>query len=217
MNSKFIDEFRSKINLSTEQKEIIVGLILGDGCLETQNEGKTYRLKIEQTSLHRDYVDWLYGKLQNLVLTEPREKIKRIREKTYCNYGFQTISCGSLRFFAHQFYDQNSKKKKIPKIIGRLLSPLALTVWFMDDGQIKSKKHKALMINSQCFSRKDVGLLQEVLLKNFQIETTLRKDKQGFRIYLLSKTIQNFLAVIRSYIIPSMRYKIGRINTVPKK
>ena len=214
MNSKFIDEFRSKINLSTEQKEIIVGLMLGDGCLETQNRGRTYRLKIEQTSSHKDYVDWLYGKLQNLVLTEPRKKNKRIGEKIYCNYGFQTISCGSLRFFAHQFYDQGSKKKKIPKIIKKLLSPLALAVWFMDDGQIKSKKHKALMINSQCFSRKDLGLLQKVLLKNFQIETTLKKDKQGFRIYLLSKTIQNFLAVIRPYIISSMGYKIGRINTI---
>ena len=213
MNSKFIDEFRSKINLSTEQKEIIVGLMLGDGCLETQNRGRTYRLKIEQTLLHKDYVDWLYGKLQNLVLTGPREKNKRIGEKTYCNYGFQTISCGSLRFFAHQFYDQGSKKKKIPKIIKKLLNPLALAVWFMDGGQIKSKKHKALMINSQCFSRKDLGLLQKVLLKNFQIETTLKKDKQGFRIYLLSKTIQNFLAVIHSYVIPSMGYKIGRINT----
>lgn len=214
MNSKLIDDFRSKINLNTEQKEIIVGLMLGDGCLETQNRGRTYRLKIEQTLLHKDYVDWLYGKLKNLVLTKPREKNKRIGKKTYRNYGFQTISCGSLRFFAHQFYDQKSKKKKIPKIIKRLLSPLALTVWFMDDGQIKSKKHKALMINSQCFSGKDLRLLQKVLLESFQAKTVLRKDKQGFRIYILSETVQNFLAAVRPHIISSMRYKTGRINTI---
>ena len=140
-------------------------------------------------------------------------KNKRIGKKAYCNYGFQTISCGSLRFFAHQFYDQNSKKKKIPKIIKKLLSPLALTVWFMDDGQIKSIKHRALLINSQCFSRKDLGLLQKALKDKFGIETTLKKEKTGYRIYLLSKTIQNFLAVIHSYVIPSMGYKIGRINT----
>ena len=214
MNSKFINEFRSKVSLSSEQKDILIGSMLGDGCLESQNKNRTYRLKIEQSFSHKEYVDWLYEKLKNLVLTEPKIKIKKIGSKTYQHYGFQTISCGSLRFFAHQFYDQGSKKKKIPKIIKKLLSPLALAVWFMDDGQIKSKKHKALMINSQCFSRKDLGLLQKVLLKNFQIETTLKKDKQGFRIYLLSETIQNFLAVIRPYIIPSMGYKIGRINTI---
>lgn len=214
MNSKFINEFRSKIELSSEQKQIIVGLMLGDGCLETQNKGKTYRLKIEQSLLHKDYVDWLYGKLKNLVLTEPQEKKKKIKEKIYSNYGFQTISCGSLRFFAHQFYDQNSKNKKIPIIIGKILSPLALAVWFMDDGQIKSKKHKALMINSQCFSKKDLRLLQKVLFRSFQVETTLRKDKKGFRIYLLSKTIRNFIEVINPYVIPAMRYKMGRINTI---
>ena len=213
MNSKFINEFRSKINLSSEQKDILIGSMLGDGCLESQNKNRTYRLKIEQSLLHKEYVDWLYEKLKNLVLTEPKIKIKKIGSKNYQNYGFQTISCSQLRFFAHQFYDQNSKKKKIPKIIGKLLNPLALAVWFMDDGQIKSRKHRALLINSQCFSRKDLGLLQKALKDKFGTETTLKKEKTGYRIYLLSKTISIFLAIINPYILPSMRYKLGRINT----
>lgn len=213
MNSKFINEFKSKISLNEEQREIIIGLMLGDGCLETQNNGKTYRLKIEQGQMHKEYVDWLYAKFKDLVLTEPQSKIKRLFEKEYFNYGWQTVSCGQLRFFAHQFYDLDLKRKKIPKIIGKMLTPLALAVWFMDDGQIKSKKHRALMINCQCFSKRDLDLLQKVLLKKFQVETVLRKDKQGFRIYLLSKTISNFLTVINPYIISSMRYKLGRINT----
>ncbi len=217
MNSKFIDEFRSKIVLSEKQKEIVVGLMLGDGCLETQNNGRTYRLKIEQSKLHKEYVDWLYVEFKGLTLTEPQEKIKRIGEKFYQNYGFQTISCGNFRFFAQQFYDLSSKKKKIPKMIGKLLGPLALAVWFMDDGQIKSKKHRALLINVQCFSKKDLEILQFSLRDKFQIDTALKVEKQGFRIYLLSKTIDNFLSVVSPSIIPSMRYKLGRINTVPKE
>ena len=214
MNSKFIKEFRSKISLDKEQKEIIVGLMLGDGCLETQNRGRTYRLKIEQSLSHKDYVDWLYQRLHKLVLTEPREKNKRIGEKVYRNYGFQTISCGSLRFFAHQFYDQNSKKKKIPKTIRKLLTPLALAVWFMDDGQVKSRRHRALMINGQCFSNSSLGLLQSALRDKFGIETTLKKERTGYRIYLLSKTVSVFLKTVNPHILPSMRYKTGRINTI---
>ena len=217
MNSKNINEFRSKITLNSEQKDILTGLMLGDGCLESQNKNRTYRLKIEQSLLHKEYVDWLYKKLKNLVLTEPKTKIKRIGSKTYQNYAFQTISCSQLRFFAHQFYDQNSKKKKIPQIIGRLLNSLALAVWFMDDGQIKSTKHRALLINSQCFSKRDLGLLQKVLKDKFGIETTLKKEITGYRIYLLSKTISNFLSIVNPYILPSMRYKLGRINTLPKR
>lgn len=217
MNSKNINEFRSKITLSSEQKDILTGLMLGDGCLESQNQNRTYRLKIEQSLLHKEYVDWLYEKLKNLVLTNPKIKVKRIGSRTYQNYGFQTISCSQLRFFAHQFYDQNSRKKIIPKIIGRLLNSLALAVWFMDDGQMKSTKHRALLINSQCFSKRDLGLLQKVLKDKFKIETTLKKEITGYRIYLLSKTISNFLTIISPYIIPSMRYKLGRINTLPKR
>jgi len=213
MNSKFINEFRSKVSLSSEQKDILIGSMLGDGCLESQNKNRTYRLKIEQSFSHKEYVDWLYRKLKNLVLTEPKIKIKKIGSKTYQNYGFQTVSCSQLRFFAHQFYDQNSKKKKIPKIIGKLLNPLALAVWFMDDGQIKSRKHRALLINSQCFSRKDLGLLQKALKDKFGTETTLKKEKSGYRIYLLSETISIFLTITNPYILPSMRYKLGRINT----
>jgi len=217
MNSKFTKEFKSKINLNREQRDIIIGLMLGDGCLETQTNGRTYRLKIEQSLLHKAYVDWLYDKLKNLVLTKPKEKKKRIMEKSYQNYGFQTISSGNLRFFAQQFYDKNSRTKKIPKNIRKLLNPLALAIWFMDDGQIKSKKHRALLINSQCFSKSDLRLLQNALRNRFGIETKLKKERTGHRIYLLSKTICKFLAIVKPYIIPSMEYKLGRINTLPKE
>ncbi|KKU09443.1 MAG: LAGLIDADG homing endonuclease [Parcubacteria group bacterium GW2011_GWF1_45_5] len=217
MNSKFINDFRSKIVLNEEQKSIIVGLMLGDGCFETQNGGRTYRLKIEQTLKHKEYVDWLYAKLRNLVLAEPLPREKRIGNKIYDNYGFQTVSCGNFRFYAQQFYDQESRKKKIPKIISKLLTPLALAVWFMDDGQIKSNRHRALLINSQCFGKEDLELLRGALNNKFGIETGLKREKTGFRIYLLSATIQKFLDAINPFILSSMKYKLGRINNLPKE
>jgi len=200
------------LKLNQQQKEIIVGLMLGDGCLETQNEGRTYRLKVEQSIKHKEYVDWLYGNLENFVLSKPRLRKKTLNGKVRWNYGFQTMSCGNLRFFAHQFYDKKSRKKKIPKIIRRLLNCLAIAIWFMDDGQIKSKRHRTLLINTQSFSLTDLRLLQNALSKKFQIETTFKKERTGYRIYLISKTLPNFLQCIDAYILPSMRYKLGINN-----
>ena len=213
MNSKNIEETKKRLELTKEQREILVGLMLGDGCLESQNKGRTFRLKIEQSNLHKDYVDWLYGKFKEFVLTEPKTKIKTIGEKKYLNYGFQTLSCGNLRFFAYQFYSKKLTEKQIPRLIKRFLTPLALTIWFMDDGQIKSRKHRALLINSQCYSRNDLRLLQNALEEKFNIKTTLKKEKRGFRIYLLSETINNFLELVSPYILPSMKYKLG-INII---
>lgn len=210
MNTNKIKGIKKKVKLTKKQREIIFGLILGDGHLETQNNGRTYRLKVEQTIGHKIYVDWLYENLKEFVQTPPKVKIKITFGKIRKNYGFSTLSVSSLRFFAHQFYKEG--KKVIPNLIKRWLTPLSMAVWFMDDGQIKSKKHRALLINTQCFTKKDLQKLQKALKDKFGIETTLKKEPTGWRLYLLSETISRFVDLIKPYIIPSMCRKLG-INT----
>jgi len=60
MRSKQIEEYKNNLRLNKKQKDIIVGLLLGDGHLETQNSGKTFRLKIEHSINQKEYVDMLY-------------------------------------------------------------------------------------------------------------------------------------------------------------
>jgi len=43
MYSKEIENQKKRLKLTKRQKEILVGKILGDGHLETQDNGKTYR------------------------------------------------------------------------------------------------------------------------------------------------------------------------------
>jgi len=62
MRLKEIEDYKKNLKLSSLQREIIVGLALGDGHLETLNEGKTYRLKVEHSLKQREYLDWLYLK-----------------------------------------------------------------------------------------------------------------------------------------------------------
>jgi len=216
MNTNEIKEKKKKLKLNKKQKEIVIGLMLGDGHLETQNQGKTYRLKIEQTVRHKEYVDWLYDNLKDFVLTPPKKKIKESFGKKVVNYGFSTISVGCFRFFAQQFYEPIEKGRKIPNLIRRWLTPLSMAIWFMDDGQIKSKKHRALLINTQCFSKIDLRKLQGALKEKFSIKTTLKKEPVGWRLYLLSETVQIFVDLIRPNILPSMLRKLG-INIMPKE
>ena len=216
MNTNEKKEKKKKLKLSKKQKEIVIGLMLGDGHLETQNQGKTYRLKVEQTIRHKEYVDWLYDNLKDFVLTPPKRKIKESFGKQIVNYGFSTISVGSFRFFAQQFYEPTKKGRKIPDLIRRWLTPLSMAVWFMDDGQIKSKKHRALLINTQCFSKIDLRKLQKALKEKFDIKTTLKKEPVGWRLYFLAETVQIFVDLIKSNILSSMLRKLG-INIMPKK
>ena len=212
MRSNIIENYKKTLRLSDEQRDIIVGSLLGDGCLETQNNGKTYRLKIENMLAQKDYVDWKYNFLKEWVLTPPQIKKHVFYGKERENYRFATVSHGSLRFYAQQFYQDG--KKVMPKLIGKLLTPLALAVWFMDDGSIKSNHHKALVIHAQSFEKIDLEKAIKVLESKYSIKANLRKrdDGSGYVLYLLSETVDEFIDTVKGYTIPSMKYKLG--NTI---
>jgi hypothetical protein len=47
-NSKQVKDYKETlVCLTVEQWEASIGLMLGDASLQTQNEGRTYRLKFE--------------------------------------------------------------------------------------------------------------------------------------------------------------------------
>ena len=206
MNSNEVKSFAESIKLTDEQRDILVGTLLGDGHLETQNKGRTFRLKVEHSINQQDYVDWLYSKFKNLVLTKAQVKEQQVKGKLYQKYWFSTVSNGAMRFYGQLFY-QNGKKV-VPKLIAKLVTPLSIAVWFMDDGSLKSVHHRARIINTQGFDVQDLQRLQDVLLKKFNITTTLREQREGKQLYIPSTEVDKFITLIKPFIIPSMEYKI---------
>lgn len=206
MHSKSIEDYKKQLKLTKRQRQIIIGKLLGDGHIETQNKGRTYRLKIEHSVIQKEYVDWLFNEFKDWVRTKPQIKEQKIKDRTYQKYWFNTLSHGAFRFYAHQFYQRN--KKVVPKLIHRWLTPLSLAVWFMDDGSIKSKYHKARIINTQGFNKREVQALIKTLKESFGLECKLRKQKEGYQIMILSESADKFARLIRNFIHPSMNYKI---------
>lgn len=207
MNTATIRELAKSLFLTRQQQAIAVGLMLGDGHLETQNQGRTYRLKIEQSFGHREYVDWLYGQLGNLGQTPPRAREQIRAEKVNQKYGFNTLSLASLRFYGQLFY--RGGEKVVPKLIGKLVTPLSLAVWFMDDGSIKSAHHRAKILNTQAFDSDSIENLRQMLAVRFKIDVTLRAQKDGTQLYIPSIEIEKFVSLIGEYIVPAMRYKLS--------
>lgn len=201
-----IENYKKNLKLTKRQRQIIIGKLLGDGHLETENNGRTYRLKIEHSFVQKDYVDWCYYELKDWVRTKPQTKKQKVNGKTYQKYWFNTLSHGAFRFYAHQFYQD--KKKIVPKLIHRWLTPLSLAVWFMDDGSIKSMNHRARIINTQGFKKKEVQKLSKVLEEIFTLKCKLRKQKEGYQIMILAESADRFARIIKDFIHPSMNYKI---------
>jgi predicted transcriptional regulator len=210
MRSKQIEEYKKTLKFTKKQKEILIGLILGDGHLETLNNGKTYRLKVEHSLKQREYLDWLYLNFKEWINKTPEVRKRTSLGKIVETYGFTTYTSGILRFYAQQFYQ--NKKKIIPKMIDKIITPQSLAIWFMDDGSIKSKAHKALVIHTHGYSKNDLLLITKVLEKKFGLKIGLQKQYDKWRLYIFSESVDNFKKIILPYILPSMQYKLGNKN-----
>ena len=211
MNTKEIRAKKEGLKLSKRQRELVVGLLLGDGHLETQNEGRTYRLKVEHGAAQREYLEWLAREFGEWLLSGRYEKRKGMKTV----YGFTTVSHPAFRFYGAQFYQDG--KKRIPPLIKKLMAPLSLAIWFLDDGSAKSSKHRSLVIHSLGYTKKDLSTMQDAL-KGFGTESALHKQRNGsFRLYLpheSSLVLERFVRPILDEV-PSLAYKVENIK--PKK
>ena len=60
MRSNEIELYKTRLKLTESQKEVLIGILLGDATLETQNNGRTYRIKIEHSLKQKAYAEHLY-------------------------------------------------------------------------------------------------------------------------------------------------------------
>jgi hypothetical protein len=211
MRSRAIEQMKQSLVLTDEQREILFGVLLGDACLETQNRGRTYRVKFEQSDFHSEYIRHLYSIFQPWVLTAPRQRfVGDSAGNQHQSWSFQTVSHSAFRFFAHQFYADGVKR--VPELIHRWLTPRGLAYWFMDDGSIKSVQSKGSIFNTQGFGRSDVGRLTNLLKSGFGLAATVRRHKHQFQIYVSGASSEQFQLLVGPYVIESMRYKLPRLK-----
>jgi len=197
---------RSK-NLSIKQQNILIGLLLGDGHLEKQKGSINYRLKIHQNDRHKEYVFHLYEIFQDITKTPPRSKVVSAFNKTYESWYFNTIVHPHFMEYGNNFY--NDSKKVLPtfSLINSWLSPIGLAYWFMDDGSLKSKESKGVLLNTQNFSLTEVELLCNILEKKWLLSNWPRKQKEGYQIYISGHSYEKLKDLIYPYLLPSMFYK----------
>jgi hypothetical protein len=153
--------------LSQMQKDILTGLLLGDGNLEF-NKFKGSRLQIKQAERKKEYVFWLYEHFAQIVRTPPQKRFDTNQ------WYFATRSISELEEIRNIFYVNN--RKIVPQNIQTFLtSPLSLAIWFMDDGTLdyRAKSHHSFTYSTDAFSVEEVFLLQKSLKENFNISCSI--------------------------------------------
>jgi hypothetical protein len=185
-------------SLTKFERSIIIGSILGDGYLRIISGRKDAFLEINHSIKAKEYVDYKYNSLKRLCESAPKE---RPNNENRVAYRFFTKQHKDLTDIYGVFYKNN--RKIIPKDLE--LNPIIVAIWFMDDGS--KCRDSDIYLNTQQFSILDQKRLV-TLLRKIGIKSRLNKDKKYYRIRIIKESIGDFMRMIDSYIIPSMRYKL---------
>lgn len=194
-----------EVRLTSRQKQIIYGCLLGDGHITK----KHHRMQMSQGQHQYEYLRWKTAQLQPY-FSEIRQRDtfdKRInkREQGYYCYSVMSPVFQELR---NLFYI-NKRKLITPEILD-LLEPLALAVWYMDDGA-HTETSGFTYLCTQCFSERENWLIAGWLFGKFDVKATVHHAAKGqFRIGMNRPASSKFFEVVQPYIIPEMMYKLGR-------
>lgn len=206
-----LKEYKKSLKLISVQQDLLIGSLLGDGNLRFIRKNHEVSFIVDHSLKQKDYVMWKYRVMRDWVLTEPKTLIRvyhKDPQRNLTSIRFQTICHPEFTYWYKIFY-RNGKKIVPENIKDILVSPLSLAIWFMDDG---NKNHQAVFLNTQQFSLEEQKVLQECLLENFSLETTINKHwvykrKQLYRIRVSTDSTKKLYYLIKDFLISSMRYK----------
>jgi hypothetical protein len=220
-NTEELRRYKEVLKLTKTQREVIVGLLLGDGSMQTQNNGRTYRLIHVQGGRKKGvYTNHLFEVFGPWVPTPPKPSPPRLGGGNYErseSWRLSTLSHGDLRFYGKLFYKNGTKR--VPRGIKKFLTARGLAYLYMDDGSTKSRQSKGVFLNTQSFTLEEVKLLCMVLLSKFGIQASPKKTPSqeekgaGWQIYISGKCYEAFSQLISPYLLPELTYKLPHPRT----
>jgi hypothetical protein len=193
---------------------MIIGSTLGDTHLEKRKNGIGTRIILEQSSDNVEYLMWFHNYLASrgyCNITKPKLQTRiRQKGKVYFHYRINSFTFTSFNQIHEMFYKliDNKYKKIVPLNIEEYLTPLALAIWFMDDG---STLNKGARIATNCFTLEEVNFLCNVLKSRYNIIATPNKSgkEKGYIIYIHVNSMKLFTSIVKPHLLPSMFYKLG--------
>ena len=200
--SAFHRELRRTLSLNDVQVKVLLGSLMGDGCLIENSSKSNYRYQTEHCDKQKDYVYWKCGIFRDFVLTPPK-----FHERTK-SWKFRTMSHTQFRYYHDMFYLYD--RKILPKDLSFLKDPLTAAVWFMDDG---GRSASGCLLNTQNFTDDENIKLREFFRKEFGISVTLQRNYRGYRLYVPSRYLLRWKEFLGSNLREEFLYKLdGRIR-----
>ena len=192
---------RSSLELSSQQRDVLVGTLLGDGCLA--KHGHYHRLHIKHRLAQRELAEFKYNVFRDFITMSPHVFGQRLGDREYPCVQFATRTHPVFTEWHSRFY--TGRVKAVPRDNISLLTPLSVAVWVMDDG---GADYAGMTLQTHSFSLEGVRLLRTALDEMFGLKTGERSNKGKTVIYVPAAGMSRLRELVDPLVLPSLRYKL---------
>ena len=195
-------------------EQFVLGSLLGDGCVDNR-----YSFRLVHGDSQMDYLKWKVDFLHknNLGTGDIYTYKIKVFGKEYNSNRYFVYNTLYFKPYRKLFYSKGFKE--VSRKILNKLTPFALSIWYMDDGNLCIHRHtnkngemsissRELHINTQSFSFNEHKIIQRYFKIVWGLAVRINKNKNKFRIVMNATNANKFLDIIKPYILPSMHYKI---------
>jgi recombination protein RecA len=214
-----------KHRLSAQQWQVVLGSLLGDGDLSPHRHGRHgVALRLGHDAKQVDYLDWLVSMLANIGCS------RRDDAKGAVFADFAPLP--ELRELQRAIYLGDGKRTITEEYL-KALTPLALAIWYMDDGNLTLRSNGAHRRTQDGSGRIEFCVealgegsrvrLRDYLRDTHGIEARLRLSGSMQEAVLTFTTAAStkFMALVAPYVHPSMADKLlpafhGRFDVRPE-
>lgn len=163
-----LDQNFSIDDLSNETYQILIGSMLGDGCVKKQNKNsKNYIFKEDHSVAQADYLVWKQRMMKEFDAVMPHTLDKKPDFSTSIHPIFSKLR--------QEIYNESGiygKKAYIPLHYIEKLDELGLLIWYLDDGDLN--KYKYPSISSTLFSSENLNNTIDILNNNLNLSLYLK-------------------------------------------
>ena len=195
------------LNLTVELQEIVTGLMLGDLFAEKAKPRSNTRLQFKQSLKNKEYIDHLYLLFKDYTSSPPKAILSKEKRKNRSELNvsvkFWTLSLPCFNKYRELFYD-NSGKKFIPLNLEEILTARGLAYWLMDDGY---NSLTGFYFCTESYSLEDNHKLCLILKNKFNLNCSVHKHTNGYRLYVLSSSKEDLLSLVKPNLIKHFYYK----------
>lgn len=197
-------------NKNAQDTSLIIGSLLGNSYLEKNEKG--VRVVFIKCSGNIEYlinfyshlskIGWLHRKAKKPYLNKVISK----NNKLLYYWRVESDYLTEFDWLYEMFYKDGSAIKTIPSNLKDYLTPLSLTIWYLDNtDKLYLSSHQSFHLNNE-----NLNYISQILKDKYGINTSYRlesKGKVGF--YFENHSLSNFRGIVKPYISASLQYKLN--------